>query len=356
MNITAAEAWVESFGLTRPYMIAYKTFDSVENVIVKIQTNGGKLGLGAAAPMAEVTGETHQACKAALLGGQLDWLLGKDVRALPTLCRENRKRNVTTPAAGAAVDMALHDLLAQELGIPLVEMLGRAHRALPTSITIGIKPLSETLAEVDEYLGRGFKILKVKIGRSLEEDIERLHSLREKVGSGIGIRVDPNQGYSRTEVSEFVARTRDLDIQVLEQPMKAEDIEGMRNLPEDVSCRLAADESLLTDRDALRLVSPSKACGVFNIKLMKCGGIRQALRISTLAELTDVQLMWGCMDESRISITAALHAALACPATRFLDLDGSFDLERDVVEGGFVLEDGFMRISEAPGLGVRLRE
>ena len=173
MNITATEAWVESFELTRPYTIAYKTFNSVENVIVKIRSGRGKIGLGAAAPVSDVTGETCDICKDSLLSDRLDWLTGKDVRELPALCRENRRRTAKTPAAGAAVDIALHDLPAQELGIPLVEMLGRAHRALPTSITIGIMSVSETLTEAEEYLGRGFKILKVKVGRSLEEDIEQ---------------------------------------------------------------------------------------------------------------------------------------------------------------------------------------
>ena len=356
MNITGIKAWVEAFESSRPYTIAFKSFDSVENVIVKLQTDNGRIGLGAASPMAEVTGETFDACKAALCGDGLDWIIGRDVRHLANLCRENHGRNITTPAAGAAVDMALHDLLAQKLDLPLVEMLGRAHRALPTSITIGIKSIPETLLEAEEYVGRGFKILKVKLGQSLEQDLERLQALRARVGKRIRMRVDPNQGYSRNELFEFMAKTTDLGIEFVEQPMKADDVEGMRNLPEDARRMLAADESLLTDGDALSLVSPSKACGIFNIKLMKCGGIHAALRIATVADLADVELMWGCMDESRISIAAALHTALACPATRYLDLDGSFDLGRDVVDGGFVLQDGIMRVTEEPGLGVRLCE
>lgn len=356
MKITAAKAWVETFELTRPYSIAYKTTDSARNVIVKMTTSRDKVGWGAAAPVEEVTGETLRACRDALDESRLDWLIGRDVRELTVLCRETRRRTLSTPAAGAAIDMALHDLLAQELDLPLVDLLGRAHKALPTSITIGIKPLAETLAEAEEYLGRGFRILKVKLGQSLEEDVERLHALRQKIGSDVGIRVDPNQGYSSKEVGGFVEKTRGLNIEFIEQPLKADDVEGMRSLPEEVRNRLAADESLHSDRDALSLVSPTKACGIFNIKLMKCGGIHAALRIATVAELAEVELMWGCMDESRISITAALHAALSCPATRYLDLDGSLDLARDVVEGGFVLEKGIMRTSDAPGLGLRFCE
>lgn len=127
----------------------------------------------------------------------------------------------------------------------------------------------------------------------------------------------------------------------------------MRVLPEEVRARIAADESLLSESDALRLVTPPRACGIFNIKLMKCGGVYPASRIAAIADTAGVELMWGCMDESIVSISAALHAALGSPATRYLDLDGSFDLARDVVEGGFVLKDGYLTTTSAPGLGVR---
>ena len=117
---------------------------------------------------------------------------------------------------------------------------------------------------------------------------------------------------------------------------------------------------LYTVRDALRtpaeawaLAQPPRACGLFNLKLMKCGGVAPALRIAAVADLAGIGLMWGCMDESVISIAAALHAALACPATRYLDLDGSLDLARDVAAGGFVIEGGVMRTVDRPGLGLR---
>jgi L-alanine-DL-glutamate epimerase-like enolase superfamily enzyme len=250
--------------------------------------------------------------------------------------------------------MALHDLAAQERGIGLVDWLGRAHESLPTSITIGIKPLEETLAEADEYLSRGFRVLKVKIGLDLEEDLERLRRLREKVGPGVGIRADANQGYSVEETLRFFRETEALDLEFLEQPLPAREVEAMRALPERVRERIAADESLLNEDDARALAAAPRACGIFNIKLMKCGGIAPARRIAAIAQAADIHLMWGCMDESRISIAAALHAALSCRSTRYLDLDGSLDLARDVAREGFVLEDGMMRTAGAPGLGIRM--
>ena len=353
MKISEIDVRVERFKLLRPYTIAYDTVDAVSNVIVRLRSERGLIGFGAAAPSAHVTGETEEACAAALQGESLEWLLGQDARILPTLCRGLHHRLPANPAARAAVDMALHDLLAQYLELPLADMLGRVHRKLPTSITIGIKPVQETLDEAEEYLARGFRVLKVKLGRSLEEDLERLDKLRERVGPAIQIRVDPNQGYSSEQVIRFVENTAALGIEFLEQPMPADRDDALRALPANVRAQIAADEGLLDESDALNLIVPTPACGIFNIKLMKCGGVHPALRIATLAETAGIKLMWGCNDESIISISAALHTALASPATRYLDLDGSLDLARDVVEGGFVLDEGYLRITDEPGLGVR---
>ncbi len=357
MKIRKISSALENFVLMRPYAIAGReAIRSVGNVIVRIETESGLLGLGAASPGEHVTGESLEACLAALSGDALAWLAGRDIRSLPRLCREASARTAGVPAARAAVDMALHDLLAQHLGVPLVEMLGRAHGELPTSITIGIKPLDETLAEAAEYLRRGFRVLKVKIGDSLEEDIERLAKLREKVGAGVAIRVDANIGYTIEETARFFEHTAGLALELLEQPVPREAFEEIRTLPPRSRARIAADESLHDEKDALALAAPEPACGIYNVKLMKCGGIGPARRIAAIAETARILLMWGCMDESRISIAAALHAAFASPATRYLDLDGSLDLARDVVEGGFTLEDGVLRTTEAPGLGLTISD
>ena len=352
MRIVSAESRVEALGLTRPYTIAFRRIESVENAIVRLETDSGLVGLGAASPEPRVTGETMEDCRSALTRERIAWLVGRDASDPEPLLREVERRMPPAPAARAALDMALYDLAAWERGVPLVEMLGRAHDALPTSITIGIKPLEETLAEAAEYVSRGFRILKVKIGHDLEQDLERLARLRESVGLRIAIRADGNQGYTAEETLRFFRETVPLDLEFLEQPLPAGQVEAMRALPEEVRERIAADESLLTEDDAWRLASPPRACGIFNIKLMKCGGIAPARRIAAVAESTGIRLMWGCMDESRISIAAALHAALSSPATRYLDLDGSLDLARDVARGGFALQDGILRTTGAPGLGV----
>lgn len=353
MKIRRVESVLEQFALTRPYAIAgQEPVTHVGNVIVRMETDDGVVGLGAGSPGEHVTGETVEACSAALSPAKLEWLHGRDVRSLPALCREAEERFPLTPAARAAVDMALHDALSRRLGVPLSDMLGRVREALPTSITIGIKPVAETLAEADEYLGRGFRVLKLKIGDSLEEDLERLSKLRERIGTRAVVRVDANIGYTLEETAAFFERADRLDIEFVEQPVTREAFGGVRRLPAAWRSRIAADESLHGEKDALALAGPEPACGIYNIKLMKCGGVWPALRIAAIAETAGIALMWGCMDESRISIAAALHAAFASPATRYLDLDGSLDLARDVVSGGFTLENGVMRTTGAPGLGV----
>ncbi|NJN47635.1 MAG: dipeptide epimerase [Candidatus Competibacteraceae bacterium] len=269
MKITRIVSSVEHLPLARPYTIAFRTISAIDCVLVELHTDQGRVGLGTASPEPYVTGETETACQAALGENSLDWLVGQDVRRLPALCRALRDRLPNTPAARAALDMALHDLLAQYLCLPLVEMLGRVHERLPTSVTIGIKSVRETLAEAEERIGTGFRALKIKLGHSLEEDLERLHRLRERFGETVTIRVDPNQGYSAVEVLQFVERSTKLAIEFLEQPMPVSQLDAMRALPEPVRARLAADECLLNENDALGLLMPPRACGIFNIKLMK---------------------------------------------------------------------------------------
>ena len=354
MKLAAIETSVEAIPLARPYTIAFRTVTAIETVIVKARDDAGRVGLGSASPERHVTGETNQACQEALAPGALEWLVGQPVHTVPALARTLARRMPATPAARAAVDMALHDLHAQALGLPLCDVLGRAHQRMPTSITIGIKAADETLREADEYLGRGFRALKIKVGRALDEDLDRLRQLRARVGPRIALRADANQGYTLQETERFLSAARALDLELVEQPVKAADTRTLSSLDERSRHDLCADESLLTPQDALTLAAPPAPCGIYNIKLMKCGGVWPALQIAAIAELAGIRLMWGCMDESCIGISAALHAAFASPATRYLDLDGSFDLARDVAEGGFILEDGHLRTTPAPGLGVRL--
>ena len=332
MKLDSYETWTEHVPLTRPYTVAYERVESVELDFVRIRA-GRHEGLGCASPILEVTGESFQACRAALAGGPDE---------IPERC----------PAARAAIDMARHDLRARAAGKPLVEVLGRVHTEVPTSITIGIKDsLAEVLAEAEEYEGRGFRILKVKIGLDLEQDFERLRKLHERFGARMRMRIDANQGYRAADLARLFALVAELGIEFVEQPMPPALDAQLDSLPAGARAQLALDESVLGPVDARRNAA---RCGIFNIKLMKCGGVTPALEIARVADEHGQSLMWGCSDESRIGIAAALHAAFACKATKYLDLDGHLDLAREPARGGFSIEEGVMRLTDAPGLGVEL--
>lgn len=350
MKITRTSCEVTDIPLTRPYTIAFETYDQVRIAIVEIETTDG-VAYGTASPAVAITGETIEACRGALEDG-LDWLLGLDVRqSLGRITADLRKRLPRTPAARAAVDVAVHDLFARSRNRPLVDVLGRRHDALPTSITIGIKDEEgEVLDEADEYIGRGFTSLKVKIGLDVDGDIDRLHLLRDHVGPDIGIRVDANQGYNPHQAQHFLDATSSLDLELVEQPLSTELLRDCRRLRPTTN--ICLDESVHDAVHAKAAFEEPAAGGSANIKLMKCGGIAEALSIAKAAHDAGRRLMWGCMDESRLSIAAALHAAFACPATRWLDLDGHLDLAADPFDGGFELVDGMMTTLDRPGLGV----
>ncbi|MEZ4749108.1 MAG: dipeptide epimerase [Bdellovibrionota bacterium] len=268
MKIDRLEVWKESFALVRPYTIAFRTISEVDNLIIKLHS-GARIGLGAASPERFVTGESLEATELALKPERLEFLKTSNFeQSLAHLQKEFR----TTPAARAAVEIALFDLIAQEAGKSLVDYFGRKHERLPTSITIGIKGVQETLDEAEEYIGRGFKVLKVKLGKDMELDIERVLKLREAVGNGVRMRLDMNQGYDPKQVVDFWERAKAAQFEFVEQPMLAAATGTLRGLPAHIRKKIAADESLLSPDDAKALVSPEPACGIFNIKLMKCGG------------------------------------------------------------------------------------
>jgi len=340
--------------LSRPYAIANASTDAVEMARVVVHTDRG-IGIGAATPEPRVTGETFAMCVDALHAAAAD-LRGRTFAEPRDLAPLLHAAMAPCPGARAAIDMALHDAHARSLGRPVVDVLGRVHEALPTSITIGVRDVPETLAEAREYLGRGFRVLKVKIGENVDLDVERLVKLRELIGREMPLLADANVGYDATTLVTFLARTRDLDLRLVEQPLPCSATASQSSLPADDVARLVADESLHDEADAERLVRGARQFGLFNIKLMKCGGITPALGIARIADRNGLGLMWGCMDESVVGIAAALHAAFASRATRWLDLDGSFDLSRDFARGGFDLQQGILRTLDRPGLGVELAD
>lgn len=353
MKITAVKTWLQQLPLTKPYTIAYKTITDAEIVFLEITLANGMVGLGSSSPSPDVVGETPAQTLVNLEQEYLQQFVGRDIRHFNQLIDEACIKYPNLPGTIAAIDLALHDALGKFLGIPVVELYGRKIDALPTSVTIGIKDTAAMLEEARGYYAAGFRIIKIKTGVDVEEDIERVSKLSEAFAGKMIIRVDANTGYDLGALLYFIDATKHLSLELIEQPLPVGKEKQLANLPASIRKILAADESLLDANFALLLSHPPVPFGIFNIKLMKCGGIKGAKEIGLIAALAGIDLFWGCNDESMASITGALHAAYSCANTKYIDLDGSFDLSSDLVTGGFTLKDGMMYCSELPGLGLK---
>lgn len=352
MKITSIRASLKNLALSKPYTIARHTTTDVENVFMEIKLENGITGIGAASPAEEVVGET---CAQTYLNCSSDFFqafVGRDIRHFQQLIYETKAHFPKLPGTQAAFDIALHDTFGKYLGIPVVEFYGQKIKSLPTSVTIGIMSVEKTLQEAAEYEALGFRVLKVKTGVNPEEDVERILKLRERFGNRFTIRVDANQGYTLNDLKFFIQGTQSADIELIEQPLLVGEDAQLLELAPSIRKILTADEVLKTAVNALQLAQQPQPYGIYNIKLMKCGGISGAMELATIARNAGIDLFWGCNDESIVSITAALHAAFANEHTRYIDLDGSLDLAIDVVNGGFILENGMMRVNGMPGLGV----
>ena len=354
MKIVAVRSYLTSMALTKPYTIAYNTFSDVSLAFFEVELENGMVGYGSGSPAEDVVGETTAQTAANLQTEFVQNFVGKDIRQFQKIIFDTIKQFPHLPGTQAAIDIALHDAFCKYIGISVANYYGRKIKALPTSVTIGIKNVQETLLEAKDYQSLGFKILKVKTGLNLQEDIERVVKLREQFGTHFKIRVDANQGYKLDDLKKFIEATKHQGLELIEQPMVVGTENELLNLTWEERKLLAADESLKDPQAALKLAANEKPFGIYNIKLMKCGGIYGALGISNIANNADIDLFWGCNDESIISISAALHVAYACPNTKYIDLDGSFDLAEDLVKGGFEIEEGVMKINDAPGFGFTL--
>ena len=353
MKIVSVKAYLQQLPLTKPYTIAYKTISDTEIVFLEIILENGIMGIGASNPFEDVVGETPAQTLLNLQSDFVQNLAGKDIRHFNQLIDDTAKYFPHQPGTVAAVDIALHDAFCQWLQIPVVDFYGRKIDALPTSITIGIKATAEMIEEAKANYTAGFRVLKIKTGLNVDEDIERVTKLTEQFGNKMRIRVDANQGYTLEQLKKFIQQTKTLNIELIEQPLPVGKEQGLTLLSIDEKKLLTADESLLDAATAMQLAQQPAPFGIFNIKLMKCGGIKGALEIATIARNSGISLFWGCNDESMASISAALHAAYACSNTKYLDLDGSFDLSKDLVEAGFVIKDGYMYCSILPGFGLK---
>jgi len=351
MKIVAVRAYLKKMALKKPYTIAYNTFTDVALAFLEIELANGMIGYGSGSPAEEVVGETTEQTVANLNTSFVANLVGRDIRHFQEIIFESNLQFPHLPGTLAAIDIALHDAFGKYLGISIASYYGQKMNALPTSMTIGIKGLDETLEEAKEYAAMGFKVFKVKTGMDVHEDIERIKALYTSFGKDYTIRVDANQGYDLDQLKLFLKETASYPLELIEQPLPVGKEQDLLQLSAAARKCLTADEALKDPQAALQFASGEHAFGIYNIKLMKCGGLIGAKEIATIAQHAGIDLFWGCNDESIISITAALHMAYACPNTKYIDLDGSFDLMEDLVTGGFEVQDGCLVINNAAGFG-----
>ena len=352
IRVLSAQAHSVTFRLREGYRIAGRSFTSATNVILKVDTSDGRSGFGCAAPFEEVTGESPAASLDLLRDRLIPLLRDSDAADPDGISVRAAEAAPHGPAARAALDMALGDLAGRRAGAPLHRLLGTARERLPTSITIGItETLDAAVEQARRHVADGFRILKLKVGEDWEADARLVGTLRRTLGPGIVLRADGNQGYGEAEARQFLQAVASDRLELLEQPTSARDEAALGRLSGLSLAPIMADESVRSEEDAARLVA-SSAVAHLNVKLMKVGGLGSALAIARRAAAGGVGVMFGCNDESRIAIAAALHVALSAPGDVRADLDGHLDLQDDVARGGVLIRDGFIEPVEEAGLGV----
>ncbi|MDO5040647.1 MAG: dipeptide epimerase [Peptoniphilus sp.] len=354
MKITKIRLGKISVPLRVPFKTAVRSVDSVEDVIVEIHTDTGHIGYGEAPPTGLVTGDTTGAIIGAFTDHISKILIGRDIDDLENLMNDLDASMIKNTSAKAAADMAIYDLYGQLYNIPVYKLLGGSRKKIVTDITISVNSPEEMARDAINAVERGYDTLKVKVGIDHRLDVARLEAVRKAAGKDVQIRIDANQAWQPKEAIKILDQMQEkgLDLELCEQPVIAHDLEGLKLVTQHSPVPVMADESIYSPRDAMKIIQ-MRAADIINIKLMKCGGIHNGLKIAYACEMMDVECMIGCMLEAKISVNAAVHLACAKQVITRVDLDGPVLCTEDPIIGGAVFDEKDITVSDEPGLGIK---
>ncbi len=336
--------------LKKKFKTALRSVDKIENICVFIETKGFT-GIGCAVPTAVITGETAMSIKGAIQHIH-EALSGLDIRDFEIVMQTLHACMKGNHSAKAAVDMALYDIIGKFYKTPLYRFLGGDGKCLETDMTVSIGTLEEMALDAREAVKNGFSILKLKLGREPGLDVNCLKAVRQAVGPEIRLRIDANQGWSPKQAVSFMDKIarENICIDLLEQPVHARDYKGMKFVRNNTDVPVYADESVFSPQDAMEIINMDAIDGI-NIKLMKCGGIYNALKIAAITESAGVGCMIGSMMESHIGVTAAAHLAAAKKVITGYDLDAPLFVKKAPAQGGITYNASIITLPDLPGLG-----
>ncbi len=353
MKIQSIQIGKVSIPLKKPFKTALRTVHSAEDIIVKVIADSGEIGFGNAPPTAVITGDSQDSIIAAIRDTLAPKLVGMEVDNLEGVMAALDTGMLHNSSAKAALDIAVYDLFGKRYGLPLYKLFGGYCRSMETDLTISLNEPEEMVRDSLEAVAEGYTALKLKVGNDPALDIRRVQAIRDAVGPAVKIRLDANQGWNAKEAVRTICRFEadGLDIELIEQPVKAHDFDGLKYVTDHVETDIMADESAFGPYEVFRLLS-LRACDLVNIKLMKAGGLSNAVKIAHFAETMGIQCMMGCMLESKVGITAAASLAAGKRIVTRADLDAAVLLAEDPVVGGVRFDKNQLILSDAPGLGI----
>ncbi|MFS0784003.1 mandelate racemase/muconate lactonizing enzyme family protein [Bacillus sp. 1P06AnD] len=355
MRITSVTLYSIRLPLKEPFAISYHTYDDMPSVVVKVETDEGMIGYGEGVADEHVTGETWESVYQMIKHQLAPILIGKDPAEFEKIHELMDSALYGAPTAKAALDIACHDVAGKKFGVPVYQLIGgRYHDSFPITHVLSIKDSMDMAAEAKVKVAEGYRSFKMKVGKHVAEDINRIKAVREAVGDQIAIRVDVNQGWINSSKTLGAARLLEqLHIDWLEQPLLADDIDGMASLKAKVDIPLMVDEGLKGAREMREIILKGAADKV-NIKLMKCGGIYPAVKLAHQAEIAGLECQIGSMVESSIGSAAGFHVAFSKKNITSVELTGPLKFSKDV--GNLAYDVPFIRLNGKPGLGVDIQE